>query len=166
MGAQIVTDWDKFISTVQKQVIEKAREMYSETVVQHALFPRNPGSMENPDGHARITGPCGDTLEIFIRVLDGKISEAKFLTDGCATSIAAASMAVEMATGKKVEDARRISKEDILEALEDLPEESRHCALLASNTLRAAVSDYLKMAKEPWKKFYRPASPGGRLQGA
>jgi len=64
----------------------------------------------------------------------------------------------EMATDKKVEDARCISKEDILEALDGLPEESRHCALLASNTLRAAVADYLKMAKEPWKKFYQPAS--------
>ncbi|MBW1810540.1 MAG: iron-sulfur cluster assembly scaffold protein [Deltaproteobacteria bacterium] len=153
-----MTDWDEFISTVQKQEIEKAREIYSETVVQHAIFPRDPGSMENPDGYARVTGPCGDTMEIFIRVLNGKISKANFLTDGCTTSIAAASMAVEMATDKKVEDARCISKEDILEALDGLPEESRHCALLASNTLRAAVADYLKMAKEPWKKFYQPAS--------
>jgi nitrogen fixation NifU-like protein len=155
-----MTDWNKFTSAVQKQVIDKARGMYSETVVQHALFPRNPGSMKNPDGHAKITGPCGDTMEIFIRVSNGKISEASFLTDGCTTSIASGSMAVEMATNKKVEDARCISQEDILEALEDLPKESRHCALLAANTLRAAVRDYAKMAREPWRKLYNPASRG------
>jgi nitrogen fixation NifU-like protein len=160
MGAQVMTDWDKFISTVQKQVIEKALEIYSKTVVQHALFPRNPGSMENPDGHARIKGPCGDTMEIFIRVLNGRISEASFLTDGCTTSIASASMAVELARGEDIHDARRISKEDILKALDGLPKESRHCALLASNTLRAAVADYLKTAKESWKRLYRPTPCG------
>jgi nitrogen fixation NifU-like protein len=158
METKVMNNWDKFISTVQKQVIDKALEIYSETVVQHALFPRNHGSMENPDGHARITGPCGDTMEIFIRVQNDRISAASFLTNGCTTSIAAASMAVELATGRDVQDARQISKEDILEALEGLPKESEHCALLASNTLRAAVSDYFKMAKEPWKKLYRPAS--------
>jgi nitrogen fixation NifU-like protein len=158
MGAKIMNDWDKFISTVQKQVIEQALEIYSETVVQHALFPRNHGPMENPDGHARVTGPCGDTMEIFLRVQNGRITEASFHTDGCTTSIASASMAAELATGKKVQDARRISKEQILEALEGLPKESQHCALLASNTLKAAVSDYLKIAKESWKKLYRPTS--------
>lgn len=155
-----MNDWDKFISTVQKQVIDRALEMYSETVVQHALFPRNPGSMENPDGHARITGPCGDTMEIFLRVHDKRILQASFLTDGCTTSIASASMAVELAKGQDVHDARRISKEVILEALDGLPKESEHCALLASNTLRAAVNDYLKTVKEPWKRLYRPASHG------
>ena len=155
-----MTDWGKFISTVQKQVIDKALEIYSETVVKHALFPRNHGPMEYPDGHARVTGPCGDTIEIFLRVQNGKISEASFLTDGCTTSIASASMAVELAMGKDVHDAQQTSKEDILNALEGLPKESEHCALLASNSLRAAISDYLKMAKEPWKKLYRPASRG------
>lgn len=153
-----MNDWDKFISTVQKQVIDKALEIYSETVVQHALFPRNHGPMENPDGYARVTGTCGDTMEIFLRVHDDQILQSTFLTDGCTTSIASASMAAELATGKDVHDARRISKEDILTALDGLPKESRHCALLASNTLRAAVADYLKMAKEPWKRLYRPSS--------
>ncbi len=160
MGAGIMKDWDKFISTVQKQVIDQALEIYSKTVVQHALFPRNHGAMESPDGYARVTGPCGDTMEIFLRVQGGRILKASFLTDGCTTSIASASMAVELATGKDVHDARKISKADILEALEGLPMESEHCALLASNTLRAAVSDYLKMAREPWKKLYRH-TPGG-----
>ena len=158
MGARIMNNWDKFISTVQKQVIEQALEIYSEIVVQHALFPKNHGPLENPDGYARVTGPCGDTMEIFLRVQQGRILQASFHTDGCTTSIASASMAAELATGRSVQDARRISKEDILEALEGLPKESEHCALLASNTLKASVSDYLKMAKESWKKPSRPAS--------
>jgi nitrogen fixation NifU-like protein len=158
MGARIMNDWDKFISTVQKQVIEQALEIYSETVVQHALFPKNHGPMETPDGYARVTGPCGDTMEIFLRVQNGIISEASFRTDGCTTSIASASMAAELAIGKNVQEARLVSKEMILEALEGLPRESEHCALLASNTLKAAASDYLKMSREPWKKLYRPTS--------
>jgi nitrogen fixation NifU-like protein len=158
MGARIMNDWDKFISTVQKQVIDKALEIYSETVVQHALFPHNHGPLEHPDGYARVTGPCGDTMEIFLQVHEGQILRASFLTDGCTTSIASASMAAELATGKGVQDARLISKEQILETLGGLPKESEHCALLASNTLKAAVSDYLKIAKESWKKLYRPAS--------
>jgi len=153
-----MNDWDKFISTVQKQVIEKALEIYSQTVVQHALFPRNHGPMKHPDGRARVTGPCGDTMEIFLQVHQGRILQASFLTDGCTTSIASASMAAEMATGMGVHEARRISKEDILEALGGLPKESEHCALLASNTLKAALSDYLKISKEPWKKLYRSSS--------
>jgi len=158
MGAKIMNDWDKFISTVQKQVIDQALQIYSETVVQYALFPKNHGVLETPDGYARVTGPCGDTMEIFLRVANGTIAKASFLTDGCTTSIASASMAAEMAIGLDVHSARRISKEDILDALEGLPKESEHCALLASNTLKAAISDYLKTNREPWKRLYRSTS--------
>jgi nitrogen fixation NifU-like protein len=112
--------------------------------------------MEKPDGHGCIKGPCGDTMEIFIQVRGKKIANASFLTDGCITSIVSGSMAVEFATGKSVVDAMAISQNDILEGLGGLPEQSRHCALLASNTLREAVRDYLSSEKEPWKRIYRP----------
>jgi nitrogen fixation NifU-like protein len=150
---------DNLVEQIQQEVMEEARKRYSETVIDHWLNPRNPGTMEQPDGYARITGSCGDTMEIFLRVRHGKIQEANFLTDGCITSIVSGSMAVEMATGRDISSASSISAEEILQALGGLPEESEHCALLASNTLRAAVVDYLLLEREPWKRLYRQAVP-------
>lgn len=98
--------------------------------------------MRNPDGFAKITGPCEDTMQILFKVKDGKIFKIKFLTDGCASSIATGSMATELAQGKKIEEVAEISQEMILKALNGLPEESMHCALLASNTLKEAVKNY------------------------
>jgi nitrogen fixation NifU-like protein len=134
---------DRVVEEIQREIIERARETYSDTVVDHWLNPRNPGAMESPDGYAKIKGPCGDTMEIFVRIEQGRIPDASFLTDGCITSLVAGSMAVELAIGREVPDARAISRDDILRALGGLPEESEHCALLASDTLRAAIDDGL-----------------------
>ncbi len=142
----------------QRQSIDQARKLYSETVVTHWLHPRSFCIMDNPDGHARIEGPCGDTMEIFLRVSGSKITDASFTTNGCITSIVSGSMAVELAVGRDISKARSISQDDILDGLEGLPEESRHCALLASNTLRATVDDYIASKREPWKKLYRTPS--------
>jgi nitrogen fixation NifU-like protein len=154
-----VSDIDDFVRQVQAQILEEARAQYSETVIDHWMHPRNLGAMDRPDGHARITGPCGDTIEIFIRVTGQRVAAVSFQTDGCATSIAAASMATEMATGKTLAEARAISQDDILEALEGLPDESRHCALLAASTLRAAIDDHLSLRGASWKRLYRPGIP-------
>jgi len=143
--------WEKF----QELVREEMRKVYAEAVVDHAMNPRNVGSMENADGIAKVTGPCGDTMEIWLRIKDGTIADASFLADGCGTSIASGSMVTEMAKGKSVSKAQKISQQDILSALGGLPEESEHCALLASNTLKEAIRDYLDMKKEPWKRAYR-----------
>jgi nitrogen fixation NifU-like protein len=100
------------------------------------------GKIRNPDGFAKIKGPCGDTMQIFFKVKDGRLSKIKFMTDGCASSIAAGSMATDLAQGKKPEEAAEISQQMIVDALDGLPEESVHCALLASNTLKEAVKNY------------------------
>lgn len=131
------------------------RKVYSETTIDHAMNPRNMGDMENADGFARLTGPCGDTLEIRIRVNNDIITDAAFLTDGCGTSIAAGSMVTELAKGKNVIEAQRISQQDLLGALEGLPKESEHCALLAVHTLKKTIRDYLTVKKDSWKKAYR-----------
>jgi nitrogen fixation NifU-like protein len=136
-------EFERFVDDSQERIIEQARALYGNRVVEHWLKPKNPYPLENPDGHAKIKGPCGDTMEIFIHVREGKISNAGFLTDGCITSIASGSMAVHMAIGSGLMEARGISQGDILVHLGGLPVASRHCALLASNTLRAAVDDYL-----------------------
>ena len=129
-------------------------EVYSKTVVDHFMNPRNLEVMDNADGFAAVKGPCGDTMGIWLKIKDDVVTQAGFTTDGCSTTIASGSMITELVKGKRVVEATQISQQDILEALGGLPEESEHCALLASNTLKEAVKDYLKYRNEPWKRAY------------
>lgn len=147
---------DKFAREAQEEILAEARRQYSEAVIDHWMNPRGAGPMEQPDGHAAFTGPCGDTMEIFLRVADGVIVDARFVTDGCATTIASASMAVELSLGATVRDALEISQKRILRRLGGLPEENRHCAFLAECTLKAAISDYLQ------RRQLRVAAAAGR----
>ena len=148
-------DFDKAMDELQKSIIEDARKVYSEEVIERWLNPKYMGEMESPQGHGKVTGICGDTVQIFLRIDNNRITDARFITDGCATTIAAGSMACELAMGKTFREAFKITKEVILEQLGGLPEESIHCALLASNTLRAALTDYLESKNEPWRKLYK-----------
>ena len=147
----MTSSWEKF----QELIKAEMKKVYSETVVEHSMNPRNIGSIENSDGFAEVTGPCSDTMKIWLKIKNGTIADATFLTDGCGTSIASGSMVTEMAKGKTASEAHKISQQDVLSALDGLPEESQHCALLAANTLKEAVKDYLAMKREPWKKAYR-----------
>ena len=143
--------WEQF----EELIREEMRKVYSETAIDHAMNPRNVGDMADADGFAKVTGPCGDSMEIWLKVSNGAITDATFMTDGCGTTIASGSMITEMAKGKNIIEVRKISQQDVLGALYGLPEESQHCALLAANTLKAAIGDYLAMKKEPWKRAYR-----------
>lgn len=145
------SSWEKFEELMKAEM----RKVYSEPVVEHSLNPQNVGDLEDADGFARVTGPCGDTMEIWLKVKDGTVSAATFMTDGCTTTIASGSMITELARGKSIPEAGRIGQQEILDALEGLPEESEHCALLAANTLKEAIGNYLAMQREPWKKAYR-----------
>jgi len=145
------SSWEEFEELIKQEM----RKIYSEAAIEHGMNPRNLGDMEDADGFAKVTGSCGDTMEIWLKVRDGTIAKATFLTDGCGTSIASGSMVTEMAKGKSLTKAHKISQDDVLNALGGLPEESQHCALLAANTLKAAIKDYLTVQKEPWKKAYR-----------
>jgi nitrogen fixation NifU-like protein len=140
-------DFQKTADELQASIMENARKIYSEKVIERWLNPRNLGKIRNPDGFAKIKGPCGDTMQISFKIKDGRLSKIKFMTDGCASSIAAGSMATELAQGKKIEEAAEISQQMILEGLKGLPEESVHCALLASNTLKQAVNNYFDSNK-------------------
>ncbi|MGB2885908.1 MAG: iron-sulfur cluster assembly scaffold protein [Dehalococcoidia bacterium] len=145
-------------SELDKALEEIQRELwadYTETVIDHAQNPRNVGRIPNADGLAIVTGPCGDTMDIWLKVKDNTIKEITFWTDGCGTSIAAGSMVTELAKGKSVIQASKIRQQAVLNALGGLPEDSVHCALLAANTLNAAIKDYLAYKNEPWKRSYR-----------
>ena len=147
----MTSSWEQFEELIRAEM----RKVYSETTIEHAMNPRNIGDMENADGFARVTGPCGDTIEIWLKVNSGTINDATFMTDGCGTTIASGSMVTEMVKGKSIIEAQKISQQDVLKALGGLPEESEHCALLAADTLKEAIRDYMAMEREPWKRAYR-----------
>ena len=140
---------------LQELIMADMRKVYTETVIDHAMNPRNVGDMENAEGFGKVTGPCGDTMEIWLKVRNGIVAEATFLTDGCGTTIASGSMVTELVKGKNITGAQKVTQHDILSALGGLPEESLHCALLAAGTLKKAIKDYFALKKEPWKKAYR-----------
>ena len=108
-------------------------------------LPANFGPMREADGHARITGPCGDTMEFWLRAEGNRIAQVMFTTDGCSASIACGSTAARLAEDADIEKISSLSPDDILEALAPtrLPEEDQHCALLANHTLKSAIADYL-----------------------
>ena len=112
------------------------------------MNPRNMGRIENPDGVGRVGNPiCGDLMEVMIKVENGRIKDIKFKTFGCAAAIATSSMITELAKGKTIEEAMKITRNDIADALEGLPPIKMHCSNLATDALREAIKDYLKKQK-------------------
>jgi nitrogen fixation NifU-like protein len=105
--------------------------------------PINVGRMNDPTGAAWIKGLCGDTMEIYLVINGDTIMEALFHTDGCAATYACGSLVTELAQGKSVAEALGISPKMIIDALAGLPEDHRHCAILAASTLHKAIADYL-----------------------
>ncbi|MDI6642040.1 MAG: Fe-S cluster assembly scaffold protein NifU [Elusimicrobiota bacterium] len=118
---------------------------YSEKVMEHFKNPRNVGEIENPDGIGHVGNPiCGDIMELYIKVKDNTIVDAKFKTFGCGAAIATSSMVTEMVKGKTIEEALKISNKAVAEALDGLPPIKMHCSVLAEDALKAAIDDYLK----------------------
>ena len=121
---------------------------YSEKVMEHFKNPRNVGEIENPDGVGHVGNPvCGDIMELYLRVKDGIITEAKFKTFGCGAAIATSSMVTEMVKGKSIEEALKISNRAVAEALGGLPPVKMHCSVLAEEALQSALEDYLNKSK-------------------
>lgn len=101
----------------------------------------NMGSLENPDAQAKIRGWCGDSMQIALRLSGDVIQEARFTTDGCGATIACGAMVTRMAQAKTLETAQQITPEEVIAALDGLPEDHVHCAQLAVNTLRQAIKN-------------------------
>ena len=117
--------------------------MYSELVMEHFSNPRNVGVIEDADGVGEVGNPtCGDLMKITIKVKDEVITDIKFQTLGCGAAIATSSMVTEMAMGKTIEDAEKISKQGVADALGGLPAQKLHCSVLAADGLREAIEDY------------------------
>ncbi len=117
--------------------------MYSQEVMDHFNAPRNQGHMDDPDGIGKVGNPvCGDVMYIYIQVKDGIITDIKWETMGCAAAIATSSMVTELAKGKTVEEAEKITRDDVADALDGLPPIKMHCSNLAADGLRKAIKDY------------------------
>ncbi|MBN1573824.1 MAG: iron-sulfur cluster assembly scaffold protein [Deltaproteobacteria bacterium] len=117
--------------------------MYSKKVIEYFENPVNVGKIENPDGVGRAGNPeCGDTIELYIKVVDDRITDIKFKTFGCAAAVASSSMLTELVLGKKLDEALSVTKNDVADNLGGLPERKMHCSNMAEDALRLAIEDY------------------------
>ncbi len=117
--------------------------VYSETVMDHFMKPRNVGEIENPDGIGEVGNPvCGDMMTFYIKVKDDRIEDVKFKTFGCGAAIAVSSMVSEMAMGKTLDEVMAITPTSVAEKLEGLPKQKLHCSNLGAQALHKAIEDY------------------------
>ena len=119
--------------------------MYSDKVMEHFKNPRNMGEIPDADGVGTVGNPvCGDLMTIYIKVKDNRLADVKFKTFGCGAAIATSSMTTELAKGKTLEEAMKLTREDVAKNLEGLPPVKMHCSNLAADALHEAIKDYLK----------------------
>jgi nitrogen fixation NifU-like protein len=126
--------------------------MYSEKVMDHFMNPRNVGEIPDADGVGTVGNPvCGDLMTMYIKVKDNKIADVKFKTFGCGAAIATSSMTTELALGKTLEEAKKITRADVAENLGGLPKIKMHCSNLAADALHEAIKNYEEKQKESKK---------------
>lgn len=143
---------EKFANDLQNRILEQIKNQYSEVAIDHWQHPRNFKSIENPDAYAKVTGPCGDSMKMFLQVHHDTVSECGFQTDGCGTTIICGSVATELVKKKSPAQALSLVNSDrILEILGGLPDPDVHCAQLAAETMRKALTDYLSQKTNAWK---------------
>ena len=127
--------------------------MYSEKVMEHFKNPHNVGEIPNADGVGTVGNPvCGDMMSIYIKVKDDKLEDVKFKTFGCGAAIATSSMTTDLAKGKTLDEAMKITRQDVANALEGLPARKMHCSNLAADALHKAIEDYRNKTKPAEKK--------------
>ena len=120
--------------------------LYTETVMDHFMNPRNVGEIENADGVGEVgNAKCGDIMKMYLKIKDNVIEDAKFETFGCGSAIASSSMATEMIKGKPISEAMQLTNKAVAEALDGLPAHKLHCSVLAEEAVKAAVKDYYDM---------------------
>ena len=121
--------------------------MYSEIVMDHFKNPRNVGEITDADGVGEVGNPvCGDMMNVYIKVADDKIADIKFKTFGCGAAIAVSSMLTELAKGKTLDEAMKITNRDIVKVIDGLPPQKLHCSVLAADALHKAIRDYRSRA--------------------
>ena len=137
-------EFDEALEFLQDEALRQAREVYSSEVIAECLAPHHVGRLEPCDGVAALTGGCGDRMEVTLRVREGIVAEAAFLTDGCGATVACGSAVTRLTQGRRIEEALNITQQDILALLNGLPPSHMHCAALAAETLLKALTDFLE----------------------
>jgi len=135
---------DDFVERLQDQIFKETREAYGELGFQRWRNPLYRGAMPDADGHGRVTGRCGDTIELFLKFEDDRVARATFITDGCGSSTACGSLAAELALGKNPDELTAVTGEKILAVLGRFPKEDEHCAFLSAESLQAALDDHMR----------------------
>ena len=134
----MVDNIDEITKTLQDAIFAD----YSRKLKEELFNAENVGTIENPDSQVRITGVCGDTLEMSLRIHGKKIYGIKFTTDGCGFTVACANYVARRAKGKTIKEAWVIEPDDVDRYFEGLPKENKHCAKLAVITLRALLKAF------------------------
>ena len=117
--------------------------LYTETVMDHFMHPRNVGEIADADGVGEVgNAKCGDIMKMYLKIKDNKIEDVKFETFGCGSAIASSSMATEMIKGRTLEDALALTNQEVVDALGGLPAHKLHCSVLAEETVKSAIQDY------------------------
>jgi len=127
---------------------EKAKEIYSEKIVDYGSNPQNYGTIDRPDGYARMPDECGKDVEMFLRVEQGKIEDSKFTAGGCIFTVASCNAAAEMSKGKTLHECLRINVSSIVEHLGNLPKDHVHCAMFAALIFQRALRDCILKNKK------------------
>lgn len=140
-------NFEKIFEELQRKIEYEEETEFSKKVINEYRNPSNFGVIENPDAVGKIKGPCGDTMQIMLKISDDRVTEVSFWTDGCGTSIACGSMLTKMIKGKKIKDIYDITSEKLNDALDGLPENHVHCTVLAVNTLRKTIKDLVEKEK-------------------
>ena len=141
---------DDFVNQMQAEIDAEALAAYGPEAFARWKNPLYMGPMPEADACGRVTGTCGDTIQVFLRIVDGKVAAASFTTDGCGRSAICGSFDAEMSLGRKIEDLADFTGEAILQRTGGLPEDDRHCAFLSAAAVRAAVDDYMgRQVKTP-----------------
>ena len=143
--------FDEFVEQLQRNIEKKEEKTYSREVIKQYRNPKNFRSIENPNTIGEIKGPCGDTMRIMLKIKDEIITDASFWTNGCGASIACGNKLTSMIIDKKINFAEKITEIELEKKLQGLPEEHKHCALLATNTLKKAVEIYYKKVEDEKK---------------
>ena len=117
--------------------------LYTETVMDHFMHPRNVGEIENPDGVGQVgNAKCGDIMKMYLKIRDNVIQDVKFETFGCGSAIASSSMATEMIKGKTIDEALAVTNRQVVDALGGLPAHKLHCSVLVEESIKSAIKDY------------------------
>lgn len=139
--------FEKIIKEIQRKIEYEEETEFSKKVINEYRNPSNFGVIDNPDAVGKTKGPCGDTMQIMLKIDNGKVTDVRFWTDGCGTSIACGSMLTKMIKGKTIEEIFTITSEKLNDELDGLPENHVHCTVLAVNTLKKTIEKLIDKEK-------------------